>query len=81
MAVLYESERGNLSKDEVFSKMKEIVLIMKGSILNGLKGTSFKNRILGPQAWMIKRSESEGKLIPGEILNTVTAWTMSMMEV
>jgi len=81
LAVLYESERGNLSKDEVFSKMKEIVLIMKGSILNGLKGTSFKNRILGPQAWMIKRSESEGKLIPGEILNTVTAWTMSMMEV
>lgn len=81
LAVLYESKRGNISKEEVFDKMKEIVLLMKKSIEDGLKGTSYENRILGPQAWMIEKKANEGKLIPGNVVNAIISSVTSMMEV
>jgi len=80
LALMYESARGNISKQDVFDKMKGIVILMKSSIEAGLKGTSYENRILGPQAWMIENYKKENKLIPG-ILNTVIAYITSMMEV
>mgnify|MGYP000211952720 CR=1 FL=1 len=54
LAVHYESARGNISHDEVFSKMAEIVDIMDASIRSGLKGTEFKDRILGAQSLVFK---------------------------
>ncbi|MGB9977579.1 L-serine ammonia-lyase, iron-sulfur-dependent, subunit alpha [Thermovenabulum sp.] len=80
LALMYESARGNISKHDVFNKMKDIVVLMKSSIETGLKGTEYKDRILGPQAWMIEKYKKENKLIPG-ILNTVIAYITSMMEV
>lgn len=80
LAVIYESARGNISKEEVFENMKDIVLTMKASIEDGLKGTSYEDRILGPQAYMIEKNEKEGKLIPGNVLNTVISSISSMME-
>jgi len=73
--------RGNLSNEEVFSMMKDIVLTMKSSIRAGIKGISYQDRILGLQAWLVKKANQENKLIPGGALNIVIAWTMAMMEV
>jgi L-serine dehydratase len=81
LALLYESKRGNISKEEVFDKMKEIVLLLKNSIEEGLKGTQYENRILGPQAWMIEKKQNEGKLIPGNVVNSIISSVTSMMEV
>lgn len=50
LAVDYESIRGNISKKEVFEKMRAIVEIMHNSINLGLKGTKYADRILGPQS-------------------------------
>ena len=81
LAVLYESSWGKLSKVEVFSKMRKIVNILKSSIKTGLKGTSYQDRILGPQAWLVEKANRENKLIPGGVLNHIIAFTMAMMEV
>jgi len=48
LAVDYESMRGNISRAEVFEKMRSIVQIMQNSIDLGLKGTKYADRILGP---------------------------------
>lgn len=80
-AVLYESQRGNMPKEEVFTKMKHIVEIMVASIKEGLAGTEYEDRILGPQAYMINEKQKEGKLIEGRVLNSVIASITAMMEV
>ena len=53
LAVHYESARGNISHKEVFEKMGEIIDIMDASIRSGLKGTEFKDRILGAQSFSV----------------------------
>ena len=50
LAVAYEAERGNISASEVFEKMRQIVHIMGNAIHTGLKGTTYHDRILGPQS-------------------------------
>jgi L-serine dehydratase len=81
LAALYESRRGKLSKTDVFAKMAEMVKILRESIHQGLKGTSYKDRILGPQAWMVEKAIREKQLIPGGVLNQMISYTMAMMEV
>lgn len=81
LAALYESVRGSLSKEEVFEKMQDIVRLMCNSIEEGLSGTVFEDRILGPQAGMIARAKKEGKLIPVDVLSTITSYITAIMEV
>lgn len=81
LAVLYESARGSLSKEEVFEKMRDIVKLMCNSIEEGLRGTVYEDRILGPQAWRIAIAKKEGKLIPADVLNTITSCITAIMEV
>jgi len=76
-----KSSWGKLSKVEVFSKMSRIINILKSSIETGLKGTSYKDRILGPQSWLVEKTNRENKLIPGGVLNHIISFTMAMMEV
>ena len=81
MAVHYEAQRGNISHDEVFEKMRAIVGIMRNAIELGLKGTNYKDRILGPQSVNYKKRFDEGALVAGDVLNHVTMYTSAMMEV
>ncbi len=81
LAALYENSRGKLTQAKIFYKMREIVNILKSSIKTGLKGTSYQDRILGPQAWLIEKANQENKLIPGGVLNHIIAFAMAMMEV
>jgi L-serine dehydratase len=81
LAAFYESIRGNISKEEVFAKMRDIVKIMCDSIEEGLKGTVFEDRILGPQAWRIGAAKKDGKLIRGDVVNTITSYITALMEV
>ena len=81
LAALYESSRGKLTQAKIFSKMRKIVNILKSSIETGLKKTSYQDRILGPQAWLVEKANRENKLIPGGVLNHIISYTMAMMEV
>jgi len=81
LALQYESVRGNITKDEVFQKMREIALIMKSSIQHGLKGTEYKDRILGYQSGKFEEQMKNNRLLDGGILNRIILYTTTMMEV
>ncbi len=81
LAIEYERIRGNISKEQVFEKMREIMEIMRNSIDLGMKGTSYVDRILGSQSQGFQKQFKEKKLVEGDVLNRVIMYTSAMMEV
>jgi len=81
LATLYESARGDMPKSDVYKKMEKIIDIMNEAVNKGISGTKYEDRILGPQAWMVKDANEKDKLIPTQILNNVITYTMAVMEV
>lgn len=81
LAVRYESIRGNITPEEVFERMREIVRIMQSSIDQGLKGTKYEDRILGSQSPNFKKQHEAGKLVDGNVLNKIVMYVSAMMEV
>ena len=81
LALHYESARGHISPDEVFQKMKNIAGIMKKSILEGIQGTEYKDRVLGYQSGSFKTQIDNNRLLDGGILNRMILYTTAMMEV
>jgi len=81
LAVAYESMRGNISEQEVFEKMRNILKVMEKAIDLGLKGTKYADRILGPQSLAFQQKLKDRKLIEGDVLNQVILYTSAMMEV
>lgn len=81
LAVLYESTRGGCSEAEVFEKMTKLVSIMENCIAEGLKGTEYRDRILGRQSHLIEEGERGKKLTPCPLLNRVIKYITAVMEV
>lgn len=81
LALKYESARGGISEDEAFEKMRAIIQIMKAAVETGLKGTEYKDRILGNQSGNFKKQMEEGTLVAGDALNTVILFVTAIMEV
>ena len=53
LAARYESVRGNTTEEDIFNKMDRLVGIMEKTVEDGLAGTEYADRILGPQAHLI----------------------------
>jgi L-serine dehydratase len=81
LAVDYESTRGNISPEQVMEKMKSIIHIMGNAIETGLKGTTYKDRILGSQSPQFKKTYDANELIGGDVLNTTIMYVSAIMEV
>jgi L-serine dehydratase len=81
LAVRYESMRGNITEEEVLSKMNDIRIILKNAVETGLKGTKFEDRILGPQSVKFKSMMEDRKLISGDVLNRIIMYVSAIMEV
>ncbi|MFX1251040.1 MAG: L-serine ammonia-lyase, iron-sulfur-dependent, subunit alpha [Promethearchaeota archaeon] len=81
LAVHYESIRGNISAKDVFNKMRHRVRIMKKSILEGIEGTDFNDRILGYQSGFFKIQMQNQTLLDGGILNQMILYITAMMEI
>ena len=81
LAVAYESARGGISDEEVFARMREIVLLLQNAVEIGLAGTEYEDRILGPQAPSFAVALQEGKLLELGMLNEITLQISAMMEV
>ena len=81
LAVHYESARGNLSHEQVLRKMQALVHIMQRSIQQGIEGTDYADRILGPQAGAFKTQMASGRLLDGGILNWMILYVTALMEV
>lgn len=81
LALHYESARGNISPDDVFQKMTGIVRIMKKSILQGIQGNTYDDRILGHQSGFFETQMENNRLLDAGILNRIILYTTSLMEV
>jgi len=80
LAIMYENARTGLNTASILKKMEEIVLIIKNSIDEGLKGTHYKDRILGTQSALIEAAVKKG-LFQKTINSTIIAYTSALMEV
>ncbi len=80
-AARYEAARGGTSPDEAFEKMRGIVAIMENAVAEGLRGTAYEDRILGPQAFKIDEGNTKGQLVPCDVLNTTIKFITAVMEV
>jgi L-serine dehydratase len=81
LAVHYECARGNLSHEQVFRKMQDLVRIMRKSVLQGIEGTDYADRILGYQSGSFKARMENHRLLDGGILNPILLYVTAMMEV
>lgn len=79
LALSYESARTGLSADIIVNKMKDIVYIIQASILEGLIGTSYQDRLLGAQSPLIEKGIQDG-LFERSINTTIIAYTSALME-
>lgn len=80
LAVVYESKRARISESEVMQQMREIVKVMDHSIRNGLAGTTYNNRILGPQSLNFKKKMQSSSLLESGMLNTMILYVSAVME-
>lgn len=81
LAVQYESQRGNLSTDDVVNRMTRIVRLMRSSIEQGIRGTTYNDRILGHQCGQLRAHMSAGDLLDAGLLNHIILNVTALMEV
>lgn len=81
LAVHYESARGKMSHEQVWQRMAEIVRLMQKSILDGIAGTKYADRILGHQSGLFQTRMANRQLLDGGMLNQMILYVTAMMEV
>jgi L-serine dehydratase len=81
LAVRYESARGNIPREQVWQRMEAIVHIMQRSIHDGIAGTKYADRILGPQSGLFQSKMANRQLLDGGMLNQMILHVTAMMEV
>jgi L-serine dehydratase len=81
LALRYECARGDLAPEEVLEEMGAIVRIMRASIQEGLAGTEYSDRILGPQAGLFQKEMEAGRLLEAGALNRAVVYVTAVMEV
>ena len=80
LAVLYESQRGGTTEEEVEQKMDALADIMENAVSEGLRGTVYEDRILGPQAHLMDRPP-KNRLFPAELTRRIIRNITAVMEV
>jgi L-serine dehydratase len=78
LGLIYERCISGIADHEITQKMAEIAQIIDNSINIGLKGTDYKDRILGKQSHLIKKAVEERKLKDSVITRTVSYVTALM---
>ena len=80
LAVLYESQRGGTTEEEVEKKMDALADIMENTVSEGLRGTVYEDRILGPQAHLMDHPP-KNRLFPAELTRRIIRNITAVMEV
>jgi len=80
MATLYESKRGNISEEEVFNKMSDLVNIMENCVRQGIEYNEYEDRILGQQSDMIDKARKKNMLLPNDLINNIVRNVTAIME-
>jgi L-serine dehydratase len=80
-AVEYERARGGLPEGEVLSRMTDLVRLLRRSIAQGLAGTEYADRLLGPQSGQFEAAMRAGRLLDAGALNRALLYVAALMEV
>lgn len=80
MALNYEAERGDITKEEVWKLATDVYTVMKESVRIGLAGTDYKDRILPRQSHLIGKALAAGRILNSPLENSVIQNTMAVME-
>lgn len=80
-AVHYEMMRGKVAPEEVHRMMVDIVRILRTSIAEGVRGTHYRDRLLGHQSGQFAEKLARGELINAGVLNKIVLYTTALMEV
>jgi L-serine dehydratase len=80
-ALEYESERGGISPEEVMGRMDSLVTLLEDAIRQGMEGTVYRDRILGPQAGGFRERWEAGDLLDAGLLNRMILYVTALMEV
>ena len=80
LAIEYESVRGGVSSETVLEQMDSIIAVMERAIEQGIEGTDYADRILGPQARYFQTEMDAGRLLGGTMLNRMILYTTAVME-
>ncbi len=78
LGLIYERCISGMTDQEITQKMLKIAQIVDNSINTGLKGTDYKDRILGQQSHLIKNAVVERKYKDSVITRTVSYVTALM---
>ncbi|GGF70356.1 serine dehydratase [Terasakiella brassicae] len=81
LALKYESARGNISEEIVFEKMRDIVRILDHSIDQGIKGTTYEDRIYPAQAPKYKEKTGANNFLNLGLHNDVILAVTALMDV
>jgi L-serine dehydratase len=81
LALVYESRRGNISANQVLDQMTGLIRTVRQSIQDGLKGTTYADRILGCQSRKFLQKLSAGHLLDAGIFNRILLYVTALMEV
>lgn len=81
LAAAYESARGGLPEEDVLERMREIVRTLRASLVQGLEGTDYEDRILGYQCRRFAQHMTDGSLLDAGVLNRIILYVTALMEV
>ena len=81
LALTYEAMRGDFSESEALTRMVDIVRILRHSLQEGLRGTQYKDRVLGCQSGGFAQHLKQGTLLDGGVLNHIILYVSALMEV
>lgn len=81
LALKYESARGNISEEEVFEMMRKIVRVLDKSILDGIAGTEYTDRLYPAQAPLFKEKMSSNAFLDLALYNNVILSVTALMDV
>ncbi len=78
LAISYESARSGLDEKEVLDLARNLVRVMRNAVEEGLAGTDYEDRILGPQAAQL--NNYSGPLVGGDLNRRVISYVTAIME-
>ncbi|MEM7011593.1 MAG: L-serine ammonia-lyase, iron-sulfur-dependent, subunit alpha [Verrucomicrobiota bacterium] len=77
LATAYESARSGMDEAEVRGQIRRVLNVMRDAVDNGLKGTSYEDRILPSQIGGFREERERGRMIGGDpmkdVIEAVTA--------
>lgn len=80
LGLRYELCKSGLSSAEVEKKMNNLIAIIEKSILVGLSGTYYEDRILPQQSHLINKAHKKGTILQNSIINKIIENVSAIME-